>query len=379
LLNVSGSAQSGRISFNALASRQSSRFRQVGQDPLIAPAKASLAASLGIGASGLGSFSVGYAYSNNRGSPDVESAIASYQVSTMRRAYFQALAVRNLSPVTATTVTLSLTIPFGPPDAPHSLDVAYQSQKQGDRRDDDTFVTLSRNLPPGPGYGYRLQTTASGDSRFGEVSLQTDFGSYAFAVQETKGRQTRQALVSGGLGVVGGHPFASRRIQDSFGLIEIPGVEGARVTADGQLIGRTSRDGTLLIPVLRAYDLNRINVEPADLPMDAVADRTQLDVVPYARSGVDVRLPIRRTRGATARLVQEDGQPVPSGAIARVPGIALEFTVGLDGAVYLTDLTARNEVTVRWHGRECQVTFSLPETADPLPELGTLTCGNMPK
>ena len=69
-----------------------------------------------------------------------------------------------------------------------------------------------------------------------------------------------------------------------------------------------------LVPGLLPYQKNILTVNPDQLPFDINIGGVTEGVVPYARSGVMVNFPARRSRNALVILHQADGTPVPPGA-----------------------------------------------------------------
>jgi outer membrane usher protein len=72
------------------------------------------------------------------------------------------------------------------------------------------------------------------------------------------------------------------------------------------------------------------------------------------------------------RLVQQDGTPVPAGAMATVG--SRPFPVALDGLLYAEGLANATRVTLHWPGGQCAVVAQRPSGNDALPDLGTLRC-----
>jgi outer membrane usher protein len=129
---------------------------------------------------------------------------------------------------------------------------------------------------------------------------------------------------------------------------------------------------------MRAYQINKVRIEQADLPLDAKVDKLQLDAVPYFRSGVLLQFPVERSRGALLTVVLENGEPLPAGALARIIADNVEendvFPVGMGGALYLTGLAASNRLRVTWLKQSCEFMLSFPDSKEPLPDLGSYTC-----
>jgi len=240
-------------------------------------------------------------------------------------------------------------------------------------------VQVGRNVPAGSGMGYRL-VAGLGDSdvRQAELKLQNQIGTYNFGVAQANGQRAFRGSANGGIALLGGRAFLSRRITDSFAVVQVPNYSGVGIYADNQLVGRTDTYGTALLPRLRAYQMNTVRIEQADLPLDAQIDAMQLDAVPYFRSGLLLKFPIKRSRGALLTVVLENGEPLPAGAVAEIIRDSDEedevFPAGMGGELYLTGLAASNRLRVNWLEQSCEFILTFPESTEPLPYLGTYTC-----
>jgi outer membrane usher protein len=240
-------------------------------------------------------------------------------------------------------------------------------------------LQLSSRKPEGSGVGYSL-VTGMGDSNYREavVSMQNQIGSYTLAAAQSQGQSTFRGSASGGIAFFGGSAFLSRRITDSFAVVQVPGYSGVGIYADNQLVARTDANGSALLPRLRSYQKNTVRIEQADLPFDAKIDAVQLDAVPSFRSGQLLKFPIKRSRGALLTVVLESGEPLPAGAQAQIIGDNVEqnevFPTGLRGEVYLTGLAVSNRLRVTWREQSCEFVLPFPESTDPLPHLGTYIC-----
>jgi outer membrane usher protein len=260
-----------------------------------------------------------------------------------------------------------------PLSASLSMGVSAQAASSGSGLPSgDYTATVQRNLSSGDGYGYRLKAR-NGDAE-ASLSLQNRLGAATLDVAQNAGVAATQFSVTGGMAVLGGDFFLSRRIDQSFAVARVPDYAGVRVLADNQAAGLTDANGNALIPRLRAYDSNVISIDQRDLPMDAEIGALRVRAVPYFRSGVDVRFPVKRTNGATLTIELEDGLPLPLGAVVRVIGQASDALLGSDGEVYVVNLAPGNRLRANWHGQHCEFDVALVQGADPLPDLGRFTC-----
>jgi outer membrane usher protein len=125
---------------------------------------------------------------------------------------------------------------------------------------------------------------------------------------------------------------------------------------------------------MRAYEQNRINVEPGELPLDTTIGARVLSLVPAYRSGVIARFPVKRARGAVFTLLNETGVPLLPGSEVQVG--SEQAVVALDGQVYVADLVsaAAQAGTASWSRGRCQFNIPSLPANDPLPDLGPVTC-----
>jgi outer membrane usher protein len=301
---------------------------------------------------------------------DVKIASVSYGVSVGKAATLSVSALTNLSGEKNLRLYAVLSVPLS---ASLSLGISAQTARGGGSyQPSDYSAVVQRNMSSGDGYGYRLQARNGGTEA--ALSVQNRLGTYTLDVAQNAGVTATQVSATGGMAVLGSDIFLSRRIDQSFAVVRVPGYADVRVLVDNQVAGQTDASGNALIPRLRAYDSNVISIDQRDLPMDAEIGALSARAVPYFRSGVDVRFPIRRTHGAMLTVLLEDGQPLPVGAVVRVIGQNTDALLGSDGAVYATNLALDNKLRADWHGQYCEFDVAFSPDADPLPNLGSYTC-----
>jgi len=188
------------------------------------------------------------------------------------------------------------------------------------------------------------------------------------------GRTGVRLGASGTLGFMAGNLFAARRLTESFAQVRVEQVEGVRVYANNQLIGRTDKAGVLLIPRLLAYDANKIRIDPSDVPLDWTLSESERVVRPHLRSGVVVHFGAERLAGGMAKIVLDDGTALPSGATLTNLATNEAFAVAPGGEAYLTGLVRLNRFRAEWSGRSCEVAVPYAAAANSDAHLGTFSC-----
>jgi outer membrane usher protein len=239
-------------------------------------------------------------------------------------------------------------------------------------------LEMQRNLPAGPGSGYRLIAGMDGSpDGEAEYTWQTAAGTYDVDAVRMLGETQESVSATGGVAFLGDQLFPTRSIDGSFAVVKVAEEPGVRVYDENQLVGRTNARGEVLVPDLRPYEDNRIGIEQADLPLDAEIPTVEQKAVPYFRSGTLVRFSVVHPHGALITLVLENGADLPAGALVRVVGGGQDFPSGLHGEVYVTDFSAPAVLRASWPGETCEA--AVPKDAsissqDPLPQLGPYVC-----
>ncbi|HEY8244427.1 MAG TPA: fimbria/pilus outer membrane usher protein [Casimicrobiaceae bacterium] len=270
------------------------------------------------------------------------------------------------------SVGAGITVPFGLVDTASVVYNGVRKSATGNR--DDVVATAQRALPIGEGFGYRVAVHSDDQAEAG-AAYQGPYGTVGVDVGYAKGETGVRANLQGGFGFIGGHVFASRAIRDSFAIVRVADTPDVEITLDNQVAGRTGRDGTIVLPTLRPYDVNRIGLNAGTLPLELQVERLFDEAIPYFRSGVLVDMAVRRERAAVFKLRRDDGSVMPSGALVSIDGRTELFPVALDGETYVTGLDERTtRLKARWDGRTCAFAIAWPGGRDPLPDLGTVRC-----
>ncbi|MGH8281629.1 MAG: fimbria/pilus outer membrane usher protein, partial [Gammaproteobacteria bacterium] len=345
----------------------SPRFTELGYDGLPAPHK-QIAANVGAFFGRNGSASLAYLDQDSPLFGHVRLVTASYSVSVLHNGFLAINAFHTLSGNSNNGVVVMFTLPFG-----ERSNVSMGVQRQNNM--DQAFAQVQESLPTGTGSGYRVSTETGPDAvNQAEYDYQNSTGTYRVGALNSAGQTIYQGEANGSLVFIGGGVFPSRQITSSFGLVQVPGIPGVTVYADNQPVAVTDKNGDALLPVLRPYQNNPISLDAESLPMSAQVNTLNATAVPRYRSGVLVKFPITSSRGATFTVKLSNGQPLPAGATVRILGQEQSFPVGLDGEVYLTGLDIKNVVEANWDHQSCKLDVNMPNSKDPLPDLGTFIC-----
>jgi len=225
------------------------------------------------------------------------------------------------------------------------------------------------------GLGWAVQTGKTGPQRYDQAQLQY-LGAHGRAIVSTQrvGDSRNTSLdVSGAIVAMDGAVLTARNVGRGFALVS-SGVPGLPVLQDNRPIGRTDRNGRLLVPDLQPYAASRIAIDPSSLPSDTRIPHTLLEIVPRQNAGVVARFAIERYAAATLTLVRADGTVPDVGTLARLDGSELTAMVGYDGVLFIEGLRAQNRVRVGSGTAVCEVRFDYKPVAGELPVIGPLVC-----
>jgi outer membrane usher protein len=344
-------------------------FSQIGIEPDQLPQHRLSNFSVGYVSNRYGSFGIAYARQDKYDTEKTELMSLSYTTNIAKKAFLGITMFKSFANSPSNSIGAFLLIPID-----QRTSVSANTQRvMGSRESSQISAQLQRNLDQDEGFGYRFQASQHG-SQQAEVSAQNRIGSATAAVEMQNGRTATRASVSGSLIALEGSVFASKRIFDSYALVQVPGFSNVRVYADNQLVGRTDEDGNALISRVRSYEKNPISIESLDLPLSTKIGTLKLDAVPSYRSGVVLRFPVQLANGGTLKILLADGSVLPVGAQVQINQQDEIFPVGLEGEVYLSGLLESNLLRVTWRGSSCQIPLSYLPSKDPVPFLGTFQC-----
>jgi len=302
--------------------------------------------------------SVGLSYTSTLASnkPPLNIATAAAAIRLGRFATLNFLASFISGPRDETALRAVLTVPLGRSSSGSVRALAGSAGLEAG-------VSYRRQTPPASGWGFGFDANAGHTpSVQTRAELQTGAATFSGEVSLASGAAAVRLSASGSLGLIAGSPFAARRLGSSFGVVDLGGLPNVRIFVDNVLMGRTAPNGRMILPQLRAFEVNSIRIEPADVPLETELVSDRLTVRPPDGSGVIIRLADQPEIPASVRVTLEDGSPLPAGAM--VPVRPADQTVESlpDGQVDLPLHTGNNMITIDLGARHCGFKLLMPTT-----------------
>lgn len=345
-------------------------WRPFGQDIGTLPAWRQLTANWTYSSESLGAFGVGYASSRLFDATHVDTMSANYSINVGQHGSLSFYGSRSWGAFEGTSAGMTLMFSL------ENGRVVSASANKGEKYT-DYYVSASQSPTPESGLGWRLLGGRQQDRAHGEAGLYYlgRYGQLGGDFSASPVMNVQRIYGSGGLVLTDGHMFATRRSNQSLALVEVPGYADVGVGLGSNVVSRTDADGIALVPQLAPYQRNSVRLNPQDLPVSAEIDSIEQVVVPAWRTVVKATFPVRGGRGALLRIVLDDGDVVPAGAVVQVEGDKQEFYVARRGEAFVTGMQPNNRILLKWKEQQCIFDVALPpESPDEIPRIGPLQC-----
>lgn len=314
------------------------------------------------------SVALGYIGQRKPDQPSVQAVTANLSYALTQKQFLSIGLVRALGNDAATTANVNLVL---------ALDNYATSQLTALHQ--PGMLSLSADYVRTPtgdqGWGYHLRQAVI-DQRATDIgaSYLGDRGQIAINAAHQEQGYSLLAQARGGIALLGGMAFATRYLDDSFAVVEVPIDTPVDIYANNRKVGQTNENGVGLIPRLTPYVRNRVYLDDANLPMDMTLDLGERDIVPPARGGLWLKFDATIHNGVTLILRTADRQPLPPGTAVRWRGDTQVATVGLRGEVFMPDVAPSWLIDADLADGPCSAQVPPPDKRRTLPKIGPLDC-----
>ncbi len=304
-------------------------------------------------------------------------------------------------PDSAASVTLGVTRTRFLNTSQNSLLVSVFLPLAPDEHKRNQSVYLSANSGEGYSLG-RAQYTNSGnsalesswsvgstyDARGGQSALDgywtRSFDKVDLMASGRSGRNASslQLSLDSGLLFTGGAMYTTRPIRGAFAMVSTS-EPGVGVAYENRPVGVTDARGMLLVPDLRAFEINRLSVDPTTWPIQWTSADIEQKVVPPRGGGVLVSFRINAASwpaDSMARPLAPGGRPYPAGTAvyASVNGDTREAVIDREGRVWIGDLLPASGFTITLDGKRCDFAMPSVEAGAPTATLSAQHCLDAP-
>jgi len=296
-----------------------------------------------------------------------------YNYSFGSRASFFATISRARTPVPDSQVFVGLLISF---DRTTTLNL---NARQREGFGESYGAQLASAVPTGEGFGYRVGYDGASSGDANQVTAYAQYNGRsasvtldALAARNGDTRADRyEAALLGAVAYAGGSWGLTRQIDDSFVAVQLAApLEGVRVYSNNQEVGRTDRDGRLLVPHVGSFYETQITIDERDVPLDHSIGDLRRVIAPAYRSGSLLGFDVRKLRAVEGVLLmrsEKGSRPAENAQVTlRRDGRVQEFSTGRDGRYYVEDLLpGRYEALLG----ACRFFLDVPKSMEPVIQL----------
>ncbi|MDR0243159.1 MAG: fimbrial biogenesis outer membrane usher protein [Burkholderia sp.] len=212
---------------------------------------------------------------------------------------------------------------------------------------------------------YSLSSSYDGNNRAssGSFGIGYRLPSTSLTANVGIGRNYQQtsASAAGGLVLHPGGLTPGPTLSETIGVVHAPDARGALVANTG---ARVNRFGYAVVSSLVPYQLNRVDIDPKDIPDDVELKTVSRNVAPRSGSVVMLSYDTLKARALLIDARTEDGRPLPFAArVLDARTGALLGGVGQGSRVLVRSTTDDGQIRVEWGTRaeqRCEIDYAVP-------------------
>lgn len=353
----------------------SPKFHVLGLDAASLPSRLQVAGNWTTSSERLGTLGFGFASIRGHDGVDISTVSGNCSIPVGRLGSLTFTASRAIAGASGTAFGVNFIVPLA------GARIASANATLRDKRA-DAYLTASQNPSTDASLGWRVLAGQVQDRPRAEGALyhRGRYGSLTAEGSTSKDQSSVRLGANGGLVLADGSLFVTRRIEQGFAVAEVKGYGDVGIGIGSHMLTRTDAKGVALIPDLWPFTPNAIRINANELPINAQVGSIEQVAVPARRSGVKVSFPVRGGRGALLRIVFDDGDAAPPGAIVQIEGDTMEHYVARRGESFVTGLEPGSRVVLRWKTGQCALDVVLPpEKPEEFPRIGPLPCRGVPR
>lgn len=211
------------------------------------------------------------------------------------------------------------------------------------------------------------------DIRSAAASYQTRAGLLRGQITDVAGRRFANISFDGAL-VLDRSLFATSRIVNGFAIVDAKAAN-VPVAFENRPVGRTDARGLALVTEVRPFQVNRVSLDVAALPMSVIITEPEKVFRPMTFDGVRITYNTTTINDQVLlHLVDESGADLPSGTNVVINGGA-PVVVGFDGLVLAESVMQNNVIDVVGPSSPlCRIRFQYAASSSTSKVVGPLVC-----
>lgn len=326
----------------------------------------------------LGQFGASYIYQEQDWDSTNEFLTFNWSYSFPNNYYLNLSANHDLNE-SDTRYYLSLNVPL---EKRRTVNLSYQQDQEQEKLSFNARQSISRDVG---GWGWQVQADTAQDNRNIQTQLSRihNYGEWSLGLQEFKTDNSSSLIangtLSGSLLMMNRSLFPMRRSFDSFALISTSNIPEVPVKLENRSVGKTNRNGELVVTSLNPYQNNKITIDALELPADYYIETTVKNAVPRFGSGVFIDFPVYQMQAIQAVIKQKDGSVIEAGSnVWASPDLKSSIpepltVVAHDGMIYMENPKV-TKFFVEQKDKMCSFEINGLDTQKGLIDLGDLLC-----
>ncbi|EMH4101235.1 fimbria/pilus outer membrane usher protein [Escherichia coli] len=202
-------------------------------------------------------------------------------------------------------------------------------------------------------YGVTTSVARGGDHNVGlNSSYRAPYSTFSASYSQGEGYRQSGLGSSGSLIAHSGGLTLSPETGTTMALIEAKDAKGAMLP--GSPGTRVDSNGYAVLPYLRPYRINSIEIDPKGSSDDISFEKTVSQVVPYEGSLVKVKFNTTVEKNRILQAKQRNGEPLPFGADIVNENGKYIGVVGQGSTLFISDDTGKKAV-IKWNDGQCAI------------------------
>lgn len=232
-----------------------------------------------------------------------------------------------------------------------SLQTNYENQQANQQ------IQYNKRLTPDKsGWGWGLSSQAGNNNNFhADISHRNDINEWQLGYNRNNNSDSWFAGTNGAIGLLEGQVYFMRTLGNAFAIADTSGIPEIPVFLQNIEVGRTDKNGFLLLNDLYGYEPQKIRINALSLPADYRIRDTEKTVLLREGSGTRVVFNVYRTHALLLNVKQKNGQPLPFAATVATKNNAQKTIVGYDGQIYLETWEPGQKIDVTWPEGQCHI------------------------